>query len=60
MWDLNNEFLNCIMKVLAMVLIVGNSLILLTILAIWIPTQINIMLKKFQNKDKENNDNSTR
>ena len=60
MWDLNNEFLNYVMKVLAMVLIVGNSLILLTILAIWIPTQINIMLKKFQNKDKEHNDNSTR
>lgn len=60
MWDLNNEFLNLIMKILAIILIVGNSLILLTVLAIWIPTKIHMIIIEIKEKRDKKNGNSTR
>ena len=59
MWDLNNEFLNCVIKFIGTIMIVGNSILLLTVLVIWIPTQVDIMLKNFKKKDKEKNGDST-
>ena len=58
MWELNNEFLNFILKIIAMIIIVGNSVILFTILAIWIPTKLHMIFIEFKTKRNKKNGNS--